>query len=130
MNKDKEEWKKPRQKALDIINKDVKEQMGEDEKVKIITGKRKGMSSMGMYQTEGSLSDKGMDSIEYFGEGYGLLFQDEDVKEKVQNAQKRLHLMYIGKHLEYGNVPVVEKEKFREDVDKIFLEEFGKEILK
>ncbi len=31
MNKDKEEWKKPRQKALDIINKDVKEQMGEEE---------------------------------------------------------------------------------------------------
>ncbi len=35
MNKDKEEWKKPRQKALNVIHKDVKEQMGKENQKKI-----------------------------------------------------------------------------------------------
>ncbi len=54
-----------------------------------------------------SLNDKGFSSHEYFGEGYGLLFQDDDLKETIERLRKRCYGKYV---------------------DDIIVEEFGKEL--
>ncbi len=79
--------------------------------------------------TEESLSEKEKD-FEDLGDkfitGVGKYYKKEDVKEKIQNAQRRLKeelskLNRMGTHTIFMRDGVI---------DKIFLEEFGDKLLK
>ncbi len=84
---------------------------------------------------KGTLSEK----IRLYPEGFGTnkkVILKKDVKEKIQNAQKRLKEISSETHdcgegcEGYGSCNVQESLVIRkDDLEKIFQEEFGKELL-
>jgi len=65
-------------------------------------------------EEEFNLSDK----RQFHGNGITKYYPEEDVKEKIQNAQKRIK-----------SIGYIREEDYIKEINKIFLEEFGKELL-
>ena len=74
-----------------------------------------------------SLADKIFDSKLCLGDDISKIFA-KYVKEKIQNAQRRLKEEFDKNDWESNTLDVPENRN--PIIDKIFLEEFGKEILK
>ena len=74
--------------------------------------------------TKESLSDKMFETLNETGKNVIWI---EDVKEKIQNVQRRLKEL-IKAPIKTAEVRTV--EDLLEEIDKIFLEEFGEKLIK
>ena len=77
--------------------------------------------------TKESLSDKMFETLNETGKNVIWI---EDVKEKIQNVQRRLHIFLCSKIEGEILLPKKDIKEIYNKTDKIFLEEFGEKLIR